>query len=152
MSVQPITSQVNGGPSAIQGDAAANPQHTIAALRYLLVPGQVVELRAVDATLPGRPNWPRTYSGYFNDSVLLAEHAHSVIASGTYFTLNLINPALLSRAANRARMIYGREPTTGDGDVLARLWLEAEVVQPFRDATVEGDFVPGKSQALEQVA
>ena len=74
------------------------------ALRTILVPGQVTELRALDATTP---NWkqPHTVSGYFNDPEKLAAEALTLTqsAKGVYFIPNVLNPALLARAANCTR-------------------------------------------------
>lgn len=74
---------------------------------------QVVELRA----LKGR----ETVSGYFDDGEALAQEAGELDGRGyaVYVTLNEVNPALLARAANRARKVY-REPTTSDSDIVRR--------------------------------
>ena len=72
-------------------------------------PRQVVELRA----FKGR----ETVSGYFDDREALAQAAASLDGQGyaVYVTLNEVDPALLARAANRARKVY-KEPTTSDSD------------------------------------
>lgn len=91
-------------------------------LRLILEPGQVTELRALDVVAP-MYRTPHTVSGYFDDPDKLAEVAVQIpSAKGVYFIPNPINPALLARAANRARPV-GKEPTTSDTDIIARHWL-----------------------------
>ncbi len=82
----------------------------------LFEPHQVVELRA----LRGR----ETISGYFDDGEALAHEASELDRRGyaVYVTLNKVNPALLARASNRVRKVYGK-PTTSDSDIVRRLWL-----------------------------
>lgn len=73
-------------------------------LQVMMEPGQVVELRVADVSTSDY--WaPHTVSGYFNDFDALAKAALEVnpYAPAIYFTLNPVNPDLLSRAANRTR-------------------------------------------------
>jgi hypothetical protein len=83
-------------------------------------PGAVVELRAF--------NDGKTTSGYYNDRAALAVEAGKLEDRGhtVYVTLNEVNPALLSRAANRARKVY-REPLTSDADIFRRRWLPLDL-------------------------
>jgi hypothetical protein len=47
---------------------------------------------------------------------------------GIYVTLNTVDPALLSRRANRVKMNLGRkDPTSSDTDVLRRRWLPVDL-------------------------
>ncbi len=103
-------------------------------LAACLAPGQVFEIRAIDAVIGGS-NRPAIVSGYF-DSARAAVHAVSgiIAAKGVYWTANPINPALLARAANRLR-IPGKEPTTSDADILSRRWLLIDV-DPLRPAGI----------------
>jgi hypothetical protein len=86
-------------------------------LALLHQPGDVFEVRILNA---GRA---QTVSGYFDD----CEAAAAAIAKwdgkapGVYATLNPVDPALLSRAANRLKE-RARETTT-DRDIVRRDWL-----------------------------
>jgi len=63
-------------------------------------PGQVVEVRELTDQF--------THSGYFNDFDALVRSVEPLDADtsvhGIYVTLNEVNPALLSRRANRIKM------------------------------------------------
>src|SRR5688500_5297493 len=87
-----------------------------ATLARLVAPGYVVEIR-----IPIHKG--RVVSGYFDDLDLAAEAAASWNgrASGVYFTLNPVEPALLARAANRLKDYA--EVTTSDADIVRRRWL-----------------------------
>lgn len=106
------------------------------AVQLLSTPGQVVEVRALNATSAG---WraPHTISGYFSDAELLTKAVASTItgAKGIYCTLNEITPALLARAENRLKDLGKGDPTTADGDVLRRLWLPIDL-DPMRPAEI----------------
>jgi hypothetical protein len=100
---------------------------TIRAMKLILAPGQVTELRALGvSTLAYRR--PHTVSGYFDDIEALAQEATEVApySTGVYFTPNLLNPALLARASNRVRDV-NQEPLSSDGDVVARRWLLVDI-------------------------
>ncbi|WP_048149141.1 hypothetical protein [Methanolacinia paynteri] len=101
-------------------------------LATLFPGGGVVELRAL-----GDHN---VHSGYFDDHETLAEKAETVSrisdVQGVYVTLNEINPALLSRRANRVKMILGRrDGTTADTDIIRRRWLPVDL-DPVRPSGV----------------
>lgn len=101
------------------------------ALSVLCAPGQVVEVRAI--TEGGMA------SGYFNDLDALAAAVVPLDASGTqgiYVTLNEVNPALLSRRANRIKVRLGKkDATTADGDILRRRWFPIDI-DPVRPSGV----------------
>lgn len=98
------------------------------ALDVLFRPGQVIEIRGLRAD--GKKN--NTASGYFDDFDLAAEAAKKLEdrCSGVYVTLNEVNPALLSRRANRVEMYA--DLTTSDHDILRRWWLpiDFDAVRP----------------------
>jgi len=103
----------------------------VKALRMILEPGQVTELRILEASTPSYRQ-PHTESGYFNDIEKLAEAAATITkAKGFYFIPNVINPALLARACNRIRPA-GKDPTTSDHDIERRRWLlvDADAKRP----------------------
>lgn len=80
------------------------------------------------------------HSGYFNDSTTLAEKvgvldSHADV-QGIYITLNDVDPALLSRRANRIKMNLGRkDATTSDADIVRRSWLPVDL-DPVRPSGV----------------
>jgi hypothetical protein len=115
---------------------ACDQQAILAALRLILEPGQVTELRALDA-VTAADRRPHVEAGYF-DTDHLPDLAAAVAtirsAKGIYITPNPVNPALLARAANRIRPA-GKEPLTSDHDVLRRRWLLIDV-DPARPAGI----------------
>ncbi|AGB03477.1 hypothetical protein [Methanoregula formicica] len=104
----------------------------LAATCILIAPGQIVEVRAI--TDDG------IASGYFDSPEDLAEKvgALDVLPSvqGIYITLNPVNPALLSRRANRIKIRLGKKDvTTSDADIVRRRWLPVDV-DPVRPSGV----------------
>jgi hypothetical protein len=111
----------------------ADGNEIIRALRLILAPEQVTELRALEAVTKDYSR-PHTVSGYFDHNHIedMARAAAGIChAKGIYFVLNPVNQALLARAANRIRAV-GKEPTTSDGDITVRRWLkiDADAVRP----------------------
>jgi len=100
-------------------------------LAALCAPGQVVEVRAI--TEEGMA------SGYFNDLDALAAAVEPLDAAGvqgTYITLNEVNPALLSRRANRIKgRLSKKDATTADSDIIRRRWLPIDI-DPVRPSGV----------------
>ena len=101
-------------------------------LSVLSGPGQVVEVRALAEN--------GTHSGYFTDFEALARQVEALDADpsvhGCYVTLNVVNPALLSRRANRIKMHLSRgDATTGDADIVRRRWLPVDI-DPVRPSGV----------------
>jgi len=102
------------------------------AVARLAGPGQVVEVRALTDQY--------THSGYFSDPAALVRVVEPLDADssvhGIYVTLNEVNPALLSRRANRIKMRLGKKDnTTSDADVLRRRWLPIDI-DPLRPSGV----------------
>jgi hypothetical protein len=94
------------------------------AVRYVAGPGQVVEVRALTDQY--------IHSGYFSDPAALICAVEPLdtdsSVQGIYFTLNEVNPALLSRRANRIKMRLGKkDSTTSDADILRRRWLPVDI-------------------------
>ena len=103
------------------------------ALDLLIEPGSVAELRAIGAD-------GRISSGYFDGPSRMATAAEVLDAtgefSGIYLTLNPVNPALLSRRANRVQSrLSRRDATTADGDILRRRWLPIDI-DPVRPSGI----------------
>ena len=95
-------------------------------------PGQVVEVRALTDQY--------THSGYFSDRDALIRAVEPLDTDssvlGIYVTLNEVNPALLSRRANRIKMRLGKKDnTTSDADILRRRWLPIDI-DPLRPSGV----------------
>jgi len=102
------------------------------AVSLLAGPGQVVEVRALTDQF--------THSGYFSDPAALVRAVEPLDADnsvhGIYVTLNEVNPALLSRRANRIKMRLGKkDSTTSDADILRRHWLPVDI-DPLRPSGV----------------
>lgn len=101
---------------------APDPAAIEAALALIIEPGQVTELRILDA-VTASDRRPHIESGYFDDVAKLAKAAATIkSAKGWYFTPNPVNSALLARAENRVRAV-GKDPTTSDRDIVSRRWL-----------------------------
>jgi hypothetical protein len=102
------------------------------AIARITGPGQVVEVRALTDQF--------THSGYFSDHEALVRSVEPLDADGSvhgiYVTLNEVNPALLSRRANRIKMRLGKkDSTTSDADILRRRWLPIDI-DPLRPSGV----------------
>jgi len=101
------------------------------ALSLLFGPGQVVEVRAI--TEEGMA------SGYFDDPAALVAAVGPLDATGTagtYVTLNEVDPALLSRRANRVKMrLSKKDATTADTDIVRRRWFPVDI-DPVRPSGV----------------
>ena len=81
-----------------------------------------------------------THSGYFDDHTLLAEQVEALDAdpsvAGIYVTLNVVNPALLARRANRIKLRLSRkDATTADADIIRRRWFPVDI-DPVRPSGV----------------
>jgi len=98
----------------------------------LLAP-PVFELRVLNARLRGERR-SGTFSGYDRDHFdnVLRDLGRVEAASACYFTPNYVNPVLLARSYNKARLIRDREPLTGDKDVEERwrLLIDVDAVRP----------------------
>ncbi len=102
------------------------------AIARIAGPGQIVEVRALTDQF--------THSGYFSDPEALVRCVEPLDADssvhGIYITLNEVNPALLSRRANRIKMRLGKkDSTTSDADILCRRWLPIDI-DPLRPSGV----------------
>ncbi len=117
----------------------------VRALETLFEPGAVVELRALKGA--------ETVSGYFDDHKSLAREAHRLDERGfaVYVTLNEVDPALLARAANRARKLYRGIPTTSDNDIERRRWLplDFDPVRPSGVSATDEEKKAAGARALE---
>ena len=118
------------------------------ALSLLFPEGAVVELRALgDAGV---------HSGYFTDRDKLTDQARILDAfsdvHGVYVTLNEVNPALLSRRANRVKQRLSRsDATTADADITRRRWLPVDLdpVRPSGVSATEDEHIAAFDRARE---
>ena len=118
------------------------------AISILAEPGQVVELRALADTA--------IHSGYFNDYAACARFAEVLDCDpsvhGCYVTLNMVNPALLARRANRIKMHLSRsDTTTSDADILRRRWLPIDIdpVRPSGVSSTDAEHELARAKAEE---
>jgi hypothetical protein len=95
------------------------------ALRHVLEPGQVTELRAVGVRTPeyrGR----HVEAGFFDSDHVEAMASEALrltkYAQGVYFTLNPLHPDIVHRCYNRVR-VAGEGELAKDEHVLYRRWL-----------------------------
>jgi len=120
------------------------------ALSLLFEPGQVIEVRAI--TEEGMA------SGYFDDPKALAAAVAPLDAAGTagiYVTLNEVNPALLSRRANRVKMrLSKKDATTADTDITRRRWFPVDIdpVRPSGVSSTDGEHQAAIVRAAEIAA
>lgn len=108
-------------PAAADADVM-DADMVLRTIQLLYEKGAAVELRALGVP-SGRLS--QTWSGYFDNSADLVTGAKSLVAdgaSGTYVTLNSVDPRLLARRANRVVAI-GSGEATGDKDILRRRWF-----------------------------
>lgn len=80
----------------------------------------------------------RTYSGYFTDVETIIKAItpfDSLQHAQIYFTLNCINDACYGRAQKDKMVAVGREPTTGDSDIVGRTHVLIDL-DPKRPAGV----------------
>ena len=100
------------------------------AMQLLLPPGQVTELRALEATTASYGK-PRTIFGYFNDPLKLAEAVGQIAtAKGVYFTLNPVTRHCWP-GRNRIKDA-GKSETTSDKDIMVRCYLlvDCDAIRP----------------------
>ena len=109
-----------------------NPDEEMRTFFRLLQQGDeqaVIELRALN--YEKRKN--NTFSGYFDqeDAFVAAAKLATQKSGGVYCTINVCNPQLLSRRANRATPYA--ELTTSDQDIIQRRYLPIDL-DPERPA------------------
>lgn len=106
-------------------------------------PGEVVEIRAygLSRNNPAWEGWAAGAGivyGYFDNGPDFAKAAQALEkarAPGIYYTLNPVNPALLSRAVNRLKAADMKTSTTADADIKCVRWLPVDL-DPRRPAGI----------------
>ncbi|MBT5608563.1 MAG: hypothetical protein HOJ57_21685, partial [Lentisphaerae bacterium] len=113
-----------------------NADNITAALRLLFRPGDVFEIRVLDAERAGfrRPHVESGYFDYEHIDDVPQTLAEITTAMGVYVTMNPVNPALLARSANRLKTAR-RNETTSDTDIVCRRWLLIDI-DPARPAGI----------------
>ncbi len=108
-----------------------DPREVRRAYELLFEPGQVVELRALNAITRQSPRYRYTASGYFNNVDALVKAASDIIAAtGVYITLNPCKRGLITRANNRIRTADDMridKRTTSDTEILSYRWLPVDI-------------------------
>lgn len=131
-----------------------NKEEAAAALKRLFRPGDVFEIRALDAQTVSYAR-PHTVSGYFDYDHI--DHAAGLIereirfARGIYYTPNPVEPALLARAANRFRDMGQRDPSTADKDIPRRRWLliDCDAIRPSGISSSDAEHQAAIDKAAE---
>jgi hypothetical protein len=119
----------------------------MSALSALFLSDQVVELRAI-GTIRGRKV---ISAGYFDGEhrAALAQEAVRLNSTGAqvYVTMNVLDPQLLGRYANRVEPNAGE--TTSDANVLRRSWLllDFDPCRPKGTSATDDQFRAAKAQA-----
>lgn len=105
------------------GTPEQSPLSTIQrALKLLQALAQVFEIRVLG--IPQNRGKPATAAGWFDNIEAACQALRKYVvqkAAGIYVTLNPVNPALLARTNNQFRDYC--ETTTGDKDIVRRVWL-----------------------------
>lgn len=105
--------------------------------RFVQKLGEIIEMRILKATgkLNGLPIRNVTVNGYFDnhaDFLTALNALKTLLFSGAYFSLQVIDPRLIGRAFNRLKV---SDVTTSDKDVLAYRWLPLDF-DPVRPAGI----------------
>lgn len=121
-------------------------------LRLIVQPGWWVELRALNVGGPGR-----TFSGWFDHDHLrdLARHALSLTrqASGVYFTINPVKPAVASKRMNTVLNVPKEFPLTHDSDIDQRPYFLVDVdrVRPTDEPSTDEELAHVRRVADDQI-
>ena len=116
-----------------------DPKPIIDHLRMFFEPGDVFEIRVLDAVSP-YSTWAHTESGYFEyEQIDVIPNCLDNFQAygGVYVTMNPVNPDLLARANNRLKPAK-RDTSTKDGDVLRRRWMLVDI-DPKRSAGISAN-------------
>lgn len=130
-----------------------NQNEITAALKLFFQPGDVFEVRVLDAVTRGyyRPHIESGYFNYENIDKIPEAIGHIYGYKGVYVTVNPVKSELLNRAVNRIRPA-GREPTTADGDILYRHWLlidcDAKRASGIPSSDAEHDLAMKKAEEI----
>ena len=121
-------------------------------LHTLFEPGDVFEVRVLDAQRPGM-RFPHVASGYFEyariDEVPKALD-ELVEYSGVYVTINPVRHDLLARANHRLKKAM-RNETTKDDEVVKRRWMLVDVdpVRPAGISATDSEKAAALDKAIE---
>ncbi len=128
-----------------------NSSEIIQALRLFFNPGDVFEIRALDATIPGYRR-EHIESGYFDYEHIedVPKALEELTARGVYFTPNPVNPVLLARTANRMKPAK-KDATSSDKDILQRRWLliDCDAIRPSGISATDEEHDAALYKAIE---
>ena len=121
------------------------------AIPLFMAPGQVLELRALEATTKSDRR-PHTATGYYDDAdALIGSLSEIVSAKGIYITANPVKPELLARAKNRIKTA-GRGELTSDHDITQRrlLLIDTDAQRPagISSSDVEHDAAIERAKSI----
>lgn len=108
------------------------------ALTVLMPPGQVVELRILNARMASSSRYAYQASGYFDKPGRLIQVLAALRgAKGVYLTLHPCQSELLARATNRLRTAdeMRKAPATNDQHITVLRWLPVDI-DPERPADI----------------
>ena len=125
-------------------------------LNLLLNPGQVFELRILEALRAGDRRTTRVIYGYFDEVEKAVEALVALgldMAKGIYVTLNPVAPALLARSFNRFSEAQSGS-TTSDGNIVVRRWIlvDLDPVRPVGVSATEEEKENARNLALQIIA
>lgn len=113
--------------------------------------GKLLELRALNASIDGRK--PCTLTGNFNEvDAAIAEIARITKASGTYFTINEIDPSNQTNVTNSLAPAK-RGSTTADKDISRRvlLFIDVDPVRPAQTSATAEEHAIAQQRAQDIV-
>jgi hypothetical protein len=94
-----------------------DPVQTKKALRQLYSHNLVTEIRVLSGTERGSPKYVRNFYGYFDSGDAVVKALEGIgSAKGVYFSINPVNPKLMSRANNRLKQ--GEKGSATDDDLI----------------------------------
>jgi hypothetical protein len=111
-----------------------DPAAIVRFLKAIMKPGQVTELRIIDA-VTAEYRRPHIESGFFDDYEELAKATTAIKSAKAFWIVpNPINPDLKARASNRIKQA-GTGMSASDKDIQSRHWLLIDV-DPERPAEI----------------
>src|ERR1041385_4835421 len=107
----------------LRNNRLINVQEVRRAYELLTTPGQIVEIRALEASREQNSRYTETIGGYFdNINDLLREVSTIRVAMGIYMTLQPGDPQLLHRAKNKL-VKQKKDLSTSDKHITHYQWL-----------------------------
>src|SRR5579864_2625900 len=106
-----------------QANILVDTQEVYRALKLLIEPKGVVEVRALEASLQAGARYTDTLAGYFNNARdIIREICTIKEAKGIYITLQPVHPDILHRSKNKL-VQQKKGSSTADKDITGYRWL-----------------------------